>query len=232
MYYMIINGFNTNTIPFCVVTDFGDIQGAKPRTLETDTIYGANGKYPILDGAYDGYERTFKFYVAKYDDATNIVNQFKDDRNELEFGYQLGSIFYCGSPEVKITPNGPHAWELEIKVDMQPFRYMKSVNDVVLVANGLVDNKGTIYSEPILVVEGNGECSLTIGKQTMVLNVNRQATIDCRHRYQNIYDQNNNVKNTSRVRGIFFTIPVGRTGVALSTNITKLTIKGNWRYKI
>lgn len=229
---MSINGFNTNTIPFCVVTDFGEIQGAKARAIETDTIYGANGKYPILDGAYDGYERTFKFYIAKYNDAINIVNHFYDEKNVIEFGYQLGYVYYCGNPEVKIAPNGAHAWNLEIKVDMYPFRYAKNVSDVVLVANGLVENKGTIYSEPILIVEGSGECSITIGRQTMVLSVNNKATIDCRHKQQNIYDQNGNIKNTLRKRGTFFEIPVGRIGVALSKNISKLTIKGNWRYKI
>ena len=31
MEYMIINGFNTSTIPKCVVTDFGEVEAAKPK---------------------------------------------------------------------------------------------------------------------------------------------------------------------------------------------------------
>ena len=31
MDYIIINGFNTSTLPGCVVTDFGEVSGAKPR---------------------------------------------------------------------------------------------------------------------------------------------------------------------------------------------------------
>ena len=34
MFYMIINGFNTSTIPHCVVTDFGQVEAAKPRVVE------------------------------------------------------------------------------------------------------------------------------------------------------------------------------------------------------
>ena len=31
MDYMIINGFNTSTLSGCVVTDFGDVEVAKPK---------------------------------------------------------------------------------------------------------------------------------------------------------------------------------------------------------
>lgn len=229
---MIINDFNTNTIPFCVITDWGDMQGATPRRNENDTIYGANGRYDLLDGAYDGYERTLTFYVAKLTDIAKIVEHFQDKDNVIEFSYQLGSIYYCDFLESSYEMNGHHAWNVKVKLYMKPFRYQKEVLDVILNGNGTITNPGTIYSEPIILIEGSGEVSLTIGKQTMILNIIDRAKIDCRHLKQNIYDQNGNVKNTLRKRGPFFEIPVGRTGISLSGNVRKLTIQGNWRYKI
>ena len=52
MEYMIINGFDTSTIPKCVVTDFGEVEAAKPKVSETATLFGVNGNYRVLDGAY------------------------------------------------------------------------------------------------------------------------------------------------------------------------------------
>lgn len=43
MEYMIINGFNTSTIPKCVVTDFGEVEAAKPKVSETATLFGVTG---------------------------------------------------------------------------------------------------------------------------------------------------------------------------------------------
>ena len=53
MEYMIINGFNTSTIPNCVMTDFGEVEAAKPKVSETATLFGVNGNYRVLDGAYE-----------------------------------------------------------------------------------------------------------------------------------------------------------------------------------
>lgn len=95
MFYMIINGFNTSTIPHCVVTDFGQVEAAKPRVVEDANLYGANGSYRVLDGGYESYERTFSFYIPKLLDVSTIVEKFQPKDNVLEFSYQLGSVFYA-----------------------------------------------------------------------------------------------------------------------------------------
>ena len=64
----------------------------------------------------------------------------------------------------------------------------------------------------------------------MVLNVDTKAKIDCRHKKQNVYDKYGNVRNSIRVRGGFFEIQPGRSGVAISGNVTSVKIWGNWRY--
>lgn len=231
MDYMIINGFNTSSLPGCVVTDFGKVEAAKPKG-EKATLYGVNGSYRVLDGSFDSYERTFTLHVKKMVEISSILDKFQSNDNVLEFSYQLGSLFYANFLTASFEPFGNHAWKLEIKLDMQPFRYQKDVDPVILTASGTINNPGTIYSEPIIEIEGNGDVSLTIGRKTMHLSIIGKATIDCRQGKQNIYNANGAVQNTLRKRGGFFEIPVGRNGVTYTGNVRKVTIRPNWRYLV
>ena len=231
MFYMIINGFNTSTIPHCVVTDFGEIEAAKPHAESVD-VYGLNGSYRVLDGSYESYERTISFYVPKLVDISTIVDKFQPKENVIEFSYQLGSYFYADFSGATYNRNGMHAWKIDVKLIMQPFRYQKNVDPVVLTASGTINNPGTIYSEPIIEVEGDGDISLTIGRKTMYLAIKTKATIDCRQGKQNIYNATGAVQNTLRKRGGFLEIPTGKVGVSFTGNVRKITIRPNWRYKI
>lgn len=231
MDYMIINGFNTSTIPNCYVVDFGEVSGAEPSG-EVASLHGVNGSYRILDGSFKSYERTFKFYIKKLTDISVIVDKFQSNDNILEFSYHPESVFYANFLTATYKPNGNHAWELTIKLTMQPFRYPKSVAPVVLTSAGTIDNIGTVYSEPIIEIEGDGDISITIGNKTMYLSLKNKATVDCRQGRQNIYNVTGSIQNTLRKRGGFFEIPVGRSGVTFTGNVRKVTIRPNWRYKV
>lgn len=231
MDYMIINGFNTSTLPGCVVTDFGKVEAAKPRG-EVANLHGVNGSYRVLDGSFDSYERTFILHVKKMVEISSILDKFQSNDNVLEFSYQLGSLLYANFVTASFEPFGNHAWKLEIKLDMQPFRYQKDVAPVVLTATDTINNPGTIYSEPVIEIEGDGDISLTIGRKTMYLAIKTKATIDCRQGKQNIYNATGAVQNTLRKRGGFFEIPPGNSGIAFVGNVRKVTIKPNWRYKV
>lgn len=231
MDYMIINGFNTSSLPGCVVTDFGKVEAAKPKG-EKATLYGVNGSYRVLDGSFDSYERTFTLHVKKMVEISSILDKFQSNDNVLEFSYQLGSLFYANFVTASFEPFGNHAWKLEIKLEMQPFRYQKNIDPVVLTASGTVNNPGTVYSEPIIEIEGDGDIYLTIGRKTMYLAIKTKATIDCRQGKQNIYNATGAVQNTLRKRGGFFEIPPGNSGIAFVGNVRKVMIKPNWRYKV
>lgn len=230
MEYMIINGFNTSTIPNCVVTDFGEVEAAKPKVSETATLFGVNGNYRVLDGAYESYERTFAFYLPRTVDPSKIVERFQPNDNTLEFSYQLGSIFYADFVSAKYKPQGMHGWKLEIKLSMQPFRYQKNVAPLIFTASGNVNNPGSVYSEPVIEIEGDGDISLTIGRTTMHLTIRRKVTIDCRHKKQNIYNADGAVQNTLRKRGGFFELAIGNNGLVFTGAVRKVTVRPNWRY--
>ena len=164
-------------------------------------------------------------------EISSILDKFQSNDNVLEFSYQLGSLFYANFVTASFEPFGNHAWKLQIKLEMQPFRYQKNIDPVVLTASGTVNNPGTVYSEPLIEVEGDGDVSLTIGRKTMYLALKTKATIDCRQGKQNIYNATGAVQNTLRKRGGFLEIPTGKVGISFTGNVRKITIRPNWRYK-
>lgn len=230
--YLKVNDFTTVGLKNCVVVDFGTIHSATPRFSEQIKPFGMNGSYNQEEGTFENYERTIRIFIERFSDLSILVEKFKAVGNQLEFSYQPDSVFYADLLDTEITPKGMYGWELAIKLDMQPFRYPKDVEPVVLTSAGTIDNIGTVYSEPIIEIEGDGDISLTIGRKTMYLTVNTKATIDCRQRKQNIYNATGAVQNTLRKRGGFFEIPVGTSGVTYTGNVRKVTIKPNWRYKV
>lgn len=230
--YLKVNDFTTSGLRNCIVVDFGTIHSATPRFSEQLKPFGMNGSYNQEEGTFENYERTIRIFIERFSDLSILIEKFKAVGNQLEFSNQPDSVFYADLLDTEIEQKGMYGWELSIKLDMQPFRYPKDAEPVVLTSAGTIDNIGTVYSEPIIEIEGDGDISLTIGRKTMYLTVNTKATIDCRQGKQNIYNATGVVQNTLRKRGGFFEIPVGTSGVAYTGNIRKVTIKPNWRYKV
>ena len=230
--YLKVNDFTTKGLRHCVIVDFGTIHSATPRFSEQTKLYGMNGSYNQESGAYENYERTIRIFFERFSDLATLIEKFNTVGNQLEFSNQPDSHFYADLLDTEIEQKGMYGWELTIKLDMQPFRYPKASEPVVLTSAGTIENIGTVYSEPIIEIEGDGDVSLTIGRKTMYLTVNTKATIDCRQGKQNIYNATGAVQNTLRKRGGFFEIPVGNSGVTFTGNVRKVTIKPNWRYKV
>lgn len=218
--------------PDYIVTDIGDIQVAKKRVAEEGTIYGANGRYINHDGGYESSERILKISVSDFEKMTQLITTFNDFDNEIVFAYLSTSKFIADLIDIKYAKQGLHKWVVSIKLLFNPFRYALDNRLIVLGRSGTVNNVGNVNSEPIIEIEGNGEVSLTIGTQTMVLNLDTRARIDCRHLKQNIYDKNNNIKNSIRIRGGFFEFKPGLNGVTTNGNVTSLKIYGNWRWNM
>ena len=161
-----------------------------------------------------------------------MSNLFNDFDNEIEFDYLKLSRYYADLVDITYSKNGKSRWLVNVKLRFNPFRYTIESTETKLTTRGTINNIGNVFSEPIIEIEGSGEVSLTIGVQSMFLNLDSKAIIDCRHRKQNVYDKNNVVKNSIRKKGGFFEIQPGLQGVATNGNVTSIKIKGNWRWRI
>lgn len=215
-----------------VLVDGGEIQVAKKRVSEESKIYGANGTYVVHDGAYESQERVLKFSAVNFAKVVELSNLFNDFDNEIEFDYLKLSKYYADLVDITYSKQGKSRWIVNIKLRFNPFRYTTENTETKLTTRGTINNIGNVFSEPIIEIEGSGEVSLTIGVQSMFLNLDSKAIIDCRHRKQNVYDKNNVVKNSIRKKGGFFEIPPGLQGVATNGNVTSIKIKGNWRWRV
>lgn len=215
-----------------VLVDGGEIQVAKKRVTEESEIYGANGTYVVHDGAYKSQERVLKFSAVNFAKVVELSNLFNDFDNEIEFDYLKLSRYYADLVEITYSKNGKSRWLVNVKLRFNPFRYTTENTETKLTTRGTINNIGNVFSEPVIEIEGSGEVSLTIGVQSMFLNLDGKAIIDCRHRKQNVYDKNNVVKNSIREKGVFFEIPPGLQGVATNGNVTNIKIKGNWRWRV
>ena len=216
----------------CVLVDGGEIQVAKKRVSEEGEIYGANGTYVVHDGAYKSQERVLKFSAVNFAKVVELSNLFTDFDNEIEFDYLKLSRYYADLVDITYSKNGKSRWLVNVKLRFNPFRYTTENTETKLTTRGTINNIGNVFSEPIIEIEGSGEVSLTIGVQSMFLNLDSKAIIDCRHRKQNVYDKNKVVKNSIRKKGGFFEIPPGLQGVATNGNVTSIKIKGNWRWRV
>ena len=215
-----------------VLVDGGEIQVAKKRVSEESKIYGANGTYVVHDGAYESQERVLKFSAVNFAKVVELSNLFNDFDNEIEFDYLKLSRYYADLVDITYSKQGKSRWIVNVKLRFNPFRYTTENTETKLTTRGTINNIGNVFSEPIIEIEGSGEVSLTIGVQSMFLNLDSKAIIDCRHRKQNVYDKNNVVKNSIRKKGGFFEIPPGLQGVATNGNVTSIKIKGNWRWRV
>lgn len=214
------------------LVDAGEIQVAKKRITEENKIYGANGTYVVSDGAYESQDRILKISAVDFDKVVELCNIFNDEDNEIEFDHVKSSKYYADLIDINYSKQGNKRWLVNIKLRYNPFRYLADDGLITLGANGSITNLGGIFSEPIIEIEGNGDVTLTIGNQSMDLKLESKAYIDCRHLKQNVYDRNKTLKNSIRKRGGFFEIQPGIQGVTTRGNVSRIRIKGNWRWKV
>lgn len=227
---VIIDDFDTSSIPNCVLTgyDVGDI--LSPSFVENEA-YGMNRTSRELE-SYNESKPTIMWHLSTFDDAVNLVNHLDGLGKTIEFWHIPKSFYYYDCLSVKINAVTMSSWRVTLKLALYPFRYVKDVSDVTIAGNGNINNTGNVFSEPKIVVEGTGKGTLTVGKQVMELNLSGKATIECKHGQQCIYDGEGNVKNSIRIRGSFFEIQPGTQGIAVSGGITKTIISPRWRYKV
>lgn len=226
-----IDGVSTSTIDGCQLVNSGENKSSKKRYNERK-VYGMNGSQREIE-AYDETERTLIFHCQSFEGVTKLISFFDGQDKRIAFWYIPNSFYYYDFIEASYRPVTLASWDVEIEISLKPFRYIAAVSDIVLTSSGSLNNIGTVMSEPRIVIEGNGETSLTIGKQVMRLKLDTKATIECRHGFQNIYDKTGQLKNSIRLSGPFFEIPVGEhIGVVLGSGIGKVTISPRWRYKI
>lgn len=116
-----------------------------------------------------------------------------------------------------------------ITFDCMPQRFLKSGETATsFTGSGTITNPTPFPSKPLIRVRGSGNCSVTIGNQTITLTgVSGYIDIDCDT--MNCYNgsANKNANVTLGSQG-FPTLKSGSTGVSFSGGTTKVEITPRW----
>ncbi len=109
----------------------------------------------------------------------------------------------------------------------QPFLYLLNLPDIVLTTPGPVVSQGTVFAEPVIIVEGTGDIDLTIGEVTLgIAGLVSSITIDVPQRLA-FHD---GINLTGSLTGDEWpTLPVGTTAISWTGGVSRITITPNWR---
>ena len=120
----------------------------------------------------------------------------------------------------------PHR-KFTVNFRCQPFFYLLDIPDIVLTSAGQIVNRGTVFAEPIITVEGTGDIDLTIGEVTLgIAGLASPITIDVVQRLA----YHDGINLTGSLTGDDWpTLPVGTAAVSWTGNVTRVTITPNWR---
>ena len=198
------------------------------------TVPGRNGSLTHKDGTYKDIVYPVEYNIIDFNNIYGKIRAIK--------GWLLGKIIdkkliFSDDPEVFYKVKTVFATDVErrIKVSgeftatytMEPFAYERNVEDIILTAPGNVINTGTIYSEPIITVEGTGNITLTINNKNIIL-TGIQTGIVIDSVMKNAYLGSTNLN--SKMNGKFPVLEIGENEISWIGNITKLTVSPNWRY--
>ena len=196
------------------------------------TIPGRNGDLWVSDDCYDPVELNLKCRLLKGADPSR-VSAWLTGLGDLVLGDEPD---YCYKARAVALYNYERVIgtlsNFQIKITAQPFRYEAAPEIITRFEPGIVQNKGTAPSEPILTVFGNGAINLMVGGTMLMLgNVSGEITIDCGAKLAykkgslgTITMMNNTVS------GDWPSFPVGNIPIQWQGGVQKIEIQPNWRW--
>ena len=134
-------------------------------------------------------------------------------KNQIEFGSILKNIN-----------------DFLVQFDVEPFKYsVNAAGDALeLIAPTTIRNSGTVYSEPLITVYGNGDITLNInGNSYPLRNVQESITIDSE--MMEVFKGNTN-QNGKYGGAEFPRFEVGQNEIRWTGNVSKIKIQPRWRW--
>ncbi len=199
---------------------------AKQRYTEYD-IPGRDGAVHILDG-YGPFD--LKAVVIMVDgsaDLRQVINAWADGTGELYTSDDTSRVWQASVlKEVQFARkwvNGKFFDTATVTFRCQPIMRERVPTVLSFTEAGTLINAGDVVAQPKIVVKGTGDCTVTIGKETITLQgMTGDVTIDSEAGY--VYSATGAVA----MQGEFPALPLGNTPVSFGGGVTSLTITPNW----
>ena len=167
-------------------------------------------------------------------------------RGKVTFANRAGGFYYARVSEQitfeRILRGNPHR-SFTITFLCSPFWYLAGVEDIVITEQGYVlSSPASVFSEPIITVEGIGEINLMVNDATVYLDdINGKITIDCEAGICYTVDGSGSRafagEHVSLEEGVWpRLLPAGSANlitwatVGAGSAVNSVTIRPNWRF--
>jgi phage-related protein len=210
-----------------IVTDISPPVRAA-RRVRTVEVPGRSGVLHIDDGSYAPVTKTVGLGLVTLEHLEDIHKWLSGSgtlvcSTEPERAYLVHQV-----EEVSWNRIGRRLYQAVVRFECEPFRYLEpAAADIELTEPDTVTNPGTAWSEPLLVIEGSGDISLTVGNQVISLTgITDEISLDCAAQIAFKDD----TAMDSHISGSFPRLLPGENEISWTGTIAKLTITPRWRF--
>lgn len=204
---------------------------SKPKLRgEKISIPGRHGSLFFSEESYDDVVMPIECFVK----SDNLAEAARDIKGWLN---GEGNLSFSEDPEVFYKAKVVNYFDISylirnygefvVLMDLEPFSYKLGVQDLTLIEGGTIYNPGTIESQPIITIYGNGNLAITINGNSINLNgISGSIVIDSV--LQDAYSGSSNLNN--QMSGDFPIFKVGANTISWSGAVSYIVVKPNWRY--
>ncbi|WP_425540036.1 hypothetical protein [Microaceticoccus formicicus] len=212
-----------------IVTEFEQRKRAEEHIIEYE-VEGRSGSIVDRLGTYKSYTRSFQFVNYKKDNYQKIHKWLSGSgilrTSEDENGFFYADVINVIDRDYVGQYNGTTNL-INVAFKVEPFFYFNK-GQYILEALGTkkLNNIGSIYSEPVIKVFGNGTGEISINDKVLRLtNINGYLTIDSRLQIAH----KDKLPAGRNMVGDFPVFKEGENIISFNGGISKLEIQPNWR---
>lgn len=206
-----------------------------PVTLPSEratftNVPGRSGSLTTLEGneVYDDLLLTATCFISDPSRIPDIAAWLRGS-GTVTFANRQGGFYHARIVNQisfeKILRGNPQR-SFAVNFRCKPFWYMADVQPITLTTSGaFITNPGSVSSEPVITVYGNGEVTLMVGMTIVELDVSGSITLDTplMEACSGIASMN------STMSGDFPVLLPGQNAISWTGNVTKVEIQPNWR---
>ena len=200
------------------------------RRIESITVAGRNGSLHTDEGVYESYDRTMECALIKRAKLDEITAWLVGS-GEMTFSTEPDKVYRVTiANKISIAQMMRVFQKFQVILDTQPFKYsVNAAGDALeLTAPTTIRNSGTVYSEPLITVYGNGDITLNInGEDFPMYGVQDSITIDSE--MMEVFKGNTN--QNGKYGGVEFPrFEVGQNEIRWTGNVSKIKVQPRWRW--
>ena len=218
-------------------TDYGiHVSEHPPITLPAErqtatSIPGRSGSLITLEGD-DVYDEMTLSCTCWMDDTAKIpaIAQWLKGSGTITFANRLGGYYEARVTNqisfAQVLKGRPHC-SFSVNFRCQPFFYLDDSEDITMTTSGMyIENKGTVFAEPVLQVTLSSDAEITLGGKLFELTgVTGTVTIDTPK--QECYQEYTSMNGC--MSGDYPIIPVPGAYVSWTGGVEKIVVEPHWR---